>query len=175
MSIEEKIKAAVRNVPDFPKPGIQFKDITTLFLNPELCEEVLDALVESTPKDVTALVGVESRGFIFGFPLALRLGIPFIPARKAGKLPADTISQSYDLEYGSAVIEMHRDALSAKDKVVVHDDLLATGGTAVAAAELVQQMGAEVCGFSFVLGLSELNGEAHLQPTTRNITILARC
>ncbi len=175
MSLQEKIKLAVRNVPDFPKPGIQFKDITTLFLDPALCEEVLDELVKATPKGVTAVVGVESRGFIFGFPLALRLGIPFIPVRKAGKLPADTISQSYDLEYGSAVIEMHKDALSAEDKVLVHDDLLATGGTASAAAELIRQTGAEVCGFSFILGLEELKGEGFLQPTTRNITILARC
>ncbi|MDG1780387.1 MAG: adenine phosphoribosyltransferase [Flavobacteriales bacterium] len=175
MTIEEQIKEAVRTIPDFPKPGISFKDITTLFLNPALCNEVLDELVKQTPEGTTAIVGVESRGFIFGFPLALRLGIPFIPLRKAGKLPGDTWVQSYDLEYGSAQIEMHKNALTSEDKVVVHDDLLATGGTAAAAVDLVKKAGAQIQGFSFILGLDILNGEKLLQEASRNITILARC
>lgn len=175
MTIEEEIKAAVRTIPDFPKPGIDFKDITTLFLDPDLCNRVLDELVEQTPAGTTAIVGVESRGFIFGFPLALRLGIPFIPLRKAGKLPGETWVQSYDLEYGSAEIEMHKNALTSNDKVVVHDDLLATGGTAEAAVDLVKKSGANIQGFSFILGLDILNGEKLLQKASRNITILARC
>lgn len=175
MNIEDQIKNAVRNIPDFPKPRINFKDITTLFLDPKLCNVVLNELAARTPEGTTAIVGVESRGFIFGFPLALKLGIPFIPLRKAGKLPGETWIQSYDLEYGSAQIEMHKNALSANDKVVIHDDLLATGGTALAAVDLIRKAGAEIHGFSFILGLDILKGENLLENASRNITILARC
>jgi adenine phosphoribosyltransferase len=173
MSIEEKLKSAIRDVPDFPKPGIIFKDISTIMLDPKLSAEVLDHLVEVyKDKKIEAIAGIESRGFLFGYPLAIRLGIPFILIRKQGKLPYDKISHSYELEYGNAVIEMHTDAISHGQSVLVHDDLLATGGSASATAELIQKCGGKIAGFSFLVNLSFLNGEQKLMQYTNNIQSL---
>lgn len=170
MSIEEKLKSAIRDVPDFPKPGIIFKDISTIMLDPKLSAEVLDHLVELyQEKKIEAIAGVESRGFLFGYPLAIRLGVPFILIRKQGKLPYDKISHSYELEYGNAVIEMHTDAISRGQNVLIHDDLLATGGSASAAAELIQKCGGKIAGFSFLVNLSFLNGKEKLMKYTKSI------
>ncbi|MCB0819372.1 MAG: adenine phosphoribosyltransferase [Bacteroidetes bacterium] len=163
MNITEKLRSAIRDVPDFPKPGILFKDITPILENPQLCREITIALAGPYSADVPdAIVGVESRGFLFGMLLAQHFGIPFIPVRKAGKLPYQTISYSYNLEYGSATVEMHVDSIKPNWKVVVHDDLLATGGTAAAAAELILRQGAAVSGFSFLVELGFLNGNEAL-------------
>jgi adenine phosphoribosyltransferase len=160
MSLSDKIKTVIRDVPDFPKPGILFKDITPVLATPSLVREILKNLVEEfMPYHFDAIVGIESRGFIFGALLAHELNVPFVPVRKAGKLPYNTLSQSYALEYGQATIEIHNDALKPGAKVLIHDDLLATGGTAVASAKLVQKLGAEVRAFSFLINLSFLKGE----------------
>ena len=173
--IEEKLKAAIRDVHDFPKPGIVFKDITPIMMDPKLSEEVLDYLVnEYKDKGLTKIAGIESRGFLFGYPLAMRLGLPFILIRKSGKLPYHKISHSYDLEYGSATIELHTDAVTSDDKVLIHDDLLATGGSAAAAAELIQKCGGQIAGFSFLVGLNFLDGEDKLKNYSGNICTLAR-
>lgn len=173
--IESKIKAVIRDIPDFPKPGIIFKDITPIMMNPELSEEIIQHLV-SLFKDqkIDKIAGIESRGFLLGYPLAVRLGLPFIMIRKVGKLPYDKVSYSYDLEYGSATIEMHTDAVKPGERILIHDDLLATGGSAGAAAELIQQCGGEVAGFNFLVALSFLNGEEKLQHYSENITNLVR-
>ena len=137
--IKNKLKAAIRDVPNFPKEGILFKDITPVLAKPLLCTGVVDTLlieIMRSGKQVDAIAGIESRGFFFGFLLANKLGVPFIPIRKAGKLPFTTVSIEYALEYGSAKIEMNSDAITPGMSVLVHDDLLATGGTAAAAAEL---------------------------------------
>lgn len=174
MSLETNIKAAIRDIPDFPKPGIMFKDITPIFENQQLCNEIVDGFVErlGTPPD--AIVGIESRGFLFGILLANRLNVPFILVRKAGKLPYKTISYEYALEYGTSKVEMHVGSVKKGWNVLIHDDLLATGGTAAAAACLVEQQEAKVSGFSFVVGLEFLNGKQHLNIHSNNITCLAQ-
>ena len=163
MELEDKIKRNIREIMDYPKPGVLFKDITPMLANPSLVHEVVNELVRCfEPQHVDAIVGVEARGFIFGSILAHMLNCPFIPVRKSGKLPFKTIQQEYALEYGTASVEMHTDAVKQGWKVLIHDDLLATGGTAGAAARLVQQSGAEVIGFSFIINLSFLAGEKNL-------------
>jgi len=163
MTIQEKIKEAIRDVADFPKPGILFKDITPILENPVLCREIVQELAKPYENiKINAVVGVESRGFLFGMMLAQYLNVPFIPVRKAGKLPYQTISYSYTLEYGSATVEMHVDSIKPHWEVIVHDDLLATGGTAAAAAELILKQHAKVAGFSFLVELSFLDGQKHL-------------
>lgn len=174
MSVEAKIKAVIRDVPDFPKPGIMFKDITPIFEDQTLCNEIVDGFIQSFSHKPDAIVGVESRGFLFGMLIANKLGIPFILVRKAGKLPYKTISYEYDLEYGSAKVEMHVDSLQKGWNVMIHDDLLATGGTAEAAAHLVKMQGANVGGFCFVIGLEFLNGKQKLNIHSNNITCLAQ-
>ncbi|MFT4737261.1 MAG: adenine phosphoribosyltransferase [Cyclobacteriaceae bacterium] len=170
LALQERIKQTIRDIPDFPKPGILFKDITTLMLDYELSEKIIDALAYYwRTQKIGAVTGIESRGFIYGMPLAQRLKVPFIPIRKAGKLPYDTISYAYDLEYGSAEIEMHKDALAKNQRVLIHDDLLATGGTAAAAGSLVETAGAQIAGFSFIVGLSFLKGESSLRTFTEEI------
>jgi adenine phosphoribosyltransferase len=155
----------VRAVPDFPVPGILFRDITPLLGDPKAFHMVIDALVEQfIGRDIDAVVAVDSRGFIFGAPLASRLNTSFVPARKPGKLPAQTLRVEYGLEYGQASLEMHRDALSPGDNVVVIDDLLATGGTAAAAGELVLALGARVVAYAFVIELTALAGRGKLEP-----------
>ncbi len=158
-NLTQRVQQAIRDVPDFPKKGILFKDITPILLDAQLSNDIVSALAtQYSPHAVDAIVGVESRGFFFGFPLALALGVPFIPVRKQGKLPYETVSYAYDLEYGASVIEMHSDAVHKNMRVLIHDDLLATGGTAKAAAELVKNQGGRIAGFSFLVELGFLNG-----------------
>ncbi|MGI8893572.1 MAG: adenine phosphoribosyltransferase [Bacteroidia bacterium] len=173
--IEEKLKKVIRAVPDFPKPGILFRDITPVLQNPQLCLDVVAALLQQmNGNKVDVIAAVESRGFLFGMLLARELKIPFVPVRKAGKLPYKTISHSYDLEYGSATVEVHEDAISAGSNVLIHDDLLATGGTAVAAAELMKKLGGNVAGFSFIISLIFLEGRKTLIPYSNNIIELVK-
>jgi len=161
--LPQRLKETIRDVPDFPKPGVLFKDITPILSDPYLSLQVSKAFYAHwVNKGISALVGIESRGFIYGLQLAQQLEVPFIPARKAGKLPYKTIRHVYDLEYGSAEIEMHEDAISRGDHVLIHDDLLATGGTAQAAARLVEKMGGQVAGFSFLIELAFLNDREKL-------------
>ena len=163
MTIEEKIKPFLRDVPDFPKVGVLFKDITPLLANPEMREEVTDAIVEHfRPLHPDVIAAVEARGFIFGMLIAQGLKIPFVPIRKAGKLPSKKIKQEYQLEYGTAEIEMHEDAFQPGTRVIIHDDLLATGGTASASGKMVQRLGGKVVGYSFLINLSFLPGEKKL-------------
>ena len=172
MTLEQSIKREVRDIPDFPKPGIIFKDITPLFYNQKLCSAIVDGFIEQLKEVPDAILGIESRGFLFGFLVANKLNVPFVLVRKAGKLPHKTISVEYALEYGSSKIEMHADALQKGWNVIIHDDLLATGGTAEAAAVLVEKAGAKVAGFNFVVGLDFLNGKSKLVNHTNNITCL---
>jgi adenine phosphoribosyltransferase len=172
MSIEQEIKQQIRDIKDFPKPGIVFKDITPLFYDQHLCTRIVDNFIEQLGEKPDAIVGIESRGFLFGFLVANKLNIPFVLVRKAGKLPYKTMSVEYALEYGTSKIEMHDDALKKDWKVIIHDDLLATGGTAEAAAQLVKKSGAKVAGFNFVIGLDFLNGKSKLVNHTNNITCL---
>jgi adenine phosphoribosyltransferase len=163
--LETRIKTAIRDVPDFPKPGILFRDITPVLEDPSLCGAIIDGFQKSLGgRRIDAIAGIESRGFLFGVPLALKLNVPFVTVRKKGKLPYRTISHKYDLEYGSAEIEMHEGVLRPGMNVLVHDDLLATGGTAAASAELIRRQGATVAGFSFLIELSFLNGVERLKP-----------
>jgi len=172
--IEQQIKAAIRDIPDFPKPGIVFKDITPILKDPVLCERVVDAFVEQLKGTrIDVIAGVESRGFLFGLTLATRLGVPFIPVRKAGKLPYTIKQKAYKLEYGTATIEMHTDAFEPGQHILIHDDLLATGGTVTAASELIKEMGGIVAGFAFVVGLGFLNGRKRISPLCDNIVVLA--
>jgi adenine phosphoribosyltransferase len=155
----ERLKAHIRNIPDFPKPGIQFKDITPLVKNPAILRLAVHQLIHPfLGEEITAIVGMEARGFIFGSLAAWEMGISFIPLRKPGKLPYDIQSISYDLEYGSASLEVHTDALDRNDRVLLVDDLIATGGTAVASCQLIEKLGAEVTACAFVVELDELNG-----------------
>ncbi|WKZ64924.1 MAG: adenine phosphoribosyltransferase [Flavobacteriales bacterium] len=171
--LRNQLEAAIRAVPDFPKPGILFRDITPVLENPLLCKAVTEGFREQlidTPID--AIAGIESRGFLFGMPLALALGVPFLTVRKKGKLPWKTVSHKYDLEYGSAEVEMHVGSVRPGMRVLVHDDLLATGGTAAAAAELVRMQGGNVAGFSFLIELSFLNGLRKLEPYNAKVVTL---
>jgi len=169
----DRIKSTIREVPDFPKPGINFKDITPILEDPKLCADIVSEFVGQFKKSkIDAIVGVESRGFLFGMMMAQQMDIPFIPIRKKGKLPYKTVSYSYDLEYGSAEVEMHVDTIQPGMHILVHDDLLATGGTAVAASELVKMQGGNIAGFAFVIELAFLNGGKVLQPYSNNIVNL---
>lgn len=153
----------IRDVPDFPKPGIMFKDITPILQSPAATAEVIDLLVaDARDRDTDVVVGIESRGFIFGVPVAMALGVPFAMARKLGKLPYSRISEEYALEYGTNTVEMHTDAIDPGQRTYVVDDLLATGGTAAAAARLVERLGGKVCGFGFVVELEFLRGRENL-------------
>ena len=155
----EKLKKSVRNVPDFPIPGIQFKDVTTLFKEPEILKELSDGLYEMyKDKGITKVVGIESRGFILGPLLAERLHAGFVPIRKPGKLPAATYGSSYEKEYGTDSIQIHCDALDGNDVVLLHDDLLATGGTMKAAVDLVEKFNPQKIYVSFLIELTELKG-----------------
>lgn len=162
--IADKLRHTIRNIPDFPNPGIDFKDITPVLQNPTLCKEVLEAFLgHIDPKQVDVVVGVESRGFFFGILLASALQVPFVPIRKKGKLPYETLEETYTLEYGSASIEMHKDAFPSGANVLLHDDLLATGGTIAAAGRLIEKMGGRVTAFTFLVELSFLNGRSKLK------------
>lgn len=154
------IQSLLRDVPDFPKPGILFKDITPLLANPGARKQVVDEIAAYyKSKKIDAVAAVEARGFIFGVLLAEALEVPFIPVRKSGKLPYQKIQEEYSLEYGTASIEMHVDAVLPGSRILIHDDLLATGGTAAAAGRMIQRLGGKVVGFSFVINLAFLPGE----------------
>ncbi len=157
------VEKAIRVIPDYPKKGIPFKDLTTLWRNGKLNRRVFDALEKKwKDKKLDKIVGIEARGFIVGAPLADRLGVGFVPARKVGKLPAKKLSVSYELEYGRQGLEMHADSISKGERVLVVDDLLATGGTSRAAATLVEKMGGKVIGFAFVTEVRGLSGRRKL-------------
>lgn len=157
------LKTLIREIPDFPQPGILFRDITPLLANPDGLQAALDGLCELVrPLAPEAIVGIESRGFIFGVPLADRLRLPFVPVRKAGKLPAARMSVEYSLEYGESRLDIHEDSLRRGQRAVVVDDLLATGGTALAAAKLVEMVGGVVAGCVFVVELEALAGRGRL-------------
>jgi adenine phosphoribosyltransferase len=154
----------VRDIPNFPEPGIIFKDITPVLKHPQALKEVVDLMTEharALKPDVIA--GIESRGFVFGLPIAINLGLGFVPVRKLGKLPGEKISEEYALEYGTNTVEIHTDAVEPGQRVVVVDDLLATGGTASAAARLIERLGGTVAGFTFLIELTFLGGRKHLR------------
>ena len=160
----QRLKDKIRDIPDFPKPGIIFKDITPLVKDPAALRLAVHQLVQPfLGRDITAVAGMEARGFIFGSLVAWELNLPFIPLRKPGKLPYDAQSISYDLEYGSASLEIHTDSLNANDRVLLIDDLLATGGTAKASCELIEQLGATVEALGFVIELDFINGRNKLK------------
>lgn len=154
--------ALIRNVPDFPKPGIQFKDITPLLGDIDSFNAVIDVMAEQAPAGIDLVCGIESRGFLFGTPLALRLGAGFVPVRKPGKLPGTVIEEHFDLEYGSSVLAMHVDALAAGQQVLLVDDLLATGGTLLASRTLVERLGGSVAQVQVVIELAGLGGREAL-------------
>lgn len=171
--IEEQLKAYIRDIPDFPQPGIVFKDITPLLQQPELVKLAVKEFVRKLDGiEIDVIAGIESRGFLFGFLLAQEMNKPFVPIRKQGKLPFHTISESYKLEYGQATIEMHEDAIQEGTKVLMHDDLLATGGTVVAASKLVEKLGGIISGYSFVISLDFLQSSGRLTRFSENICSL---
>lgn len=160
MLLANSIKALVRDVKDFPKPGIMFKDITPVLADPVVRREIVVVIANNfKDKQIKAVAGIEARGFILGSLIAQELELPFIPIRKSGKLPYRSVKEEYALEYGTAAIEMHEDAVKSGDRILIHDDLLATGGTANAAGQLVRKSGGVVAGFSFLINLTFLPGE----------------
>jgi adenine phosphoribosyltransferase len=159
----EELKRLIREVPDFPKPGILFYDLTTLLMDKSGLQKVIDGLTEEyQEQSIDKVVGIESRGFFFAPSLAYNLNTGFVPVRKKGKLPAETISASYELEYGEDILEMHKDAIQQDQRVLIVDDLIATGGTAAATAQMVRQLGGEVVALAFIVELEALNGVAKL-------------
>ena len=159
-----KIKNAIRTIPNFPIDGIMFRDVTTLYSNSEAMKEVIKLTCDYWRNEgLTSIAGIEAWGFITGSIIANQLSLPFVPIRKKGKLPYDTLSQEYQLEYGKATIEIHSDALNSNDKVLIVDDLIATGGTALASIELVKKLGANVYGCTFIIDLPELKGKEKIE------------
>ena len=168
--IGPEIHSLVRDVVDFPKRGIVFKDITPLLMNKDISNKIIDEFIlRISHLKIDAIAGIESRGFLYGFMLANRMNIPFIPIRKSGKLPCETKKYKYDLEYGSSEIEIHINDIKKGWNILVHDDLLATGGTACASAELIKSCDANVIGFSFVISLNYLDPHPKLQVYSSNI------
>ncbi|NJN42682.1 MAG: adenine phosphoribosyltransferase [Flammeovirgaceae bacterium] len=164
MDIRTELDQLIRDIPDFPRKGIVFKDITPVLSNSEMCLAVVAEIKNHFASvKVDAIAAIEARGFIMGGMIAHEMNIPFIPVRKAGKLPYEKIEQKYDLEYGTAIVEMHKDAIEKGWNVLIHDDLLATGGTAEAAGKMIQRLGGKVAGFSFMVNLSFLLGEDRLR------------
>ncbi|MER8067873.1 adenine phosphoribosyltransferase [Streptomyces sp. NPDC094034] len=173
-STRELLLSRIRDVADYPEPGVVFKDITPLLADPKAFTALTDALAELCARcGATKIVGLEARGFILAAPVAVRAGVGFIPVRKAGKLPGATLSQAYELEYGSAEIEVHAEDLDQDDRVLVIDDVLATGGTAEASLELVRRAGAEVVGVAVLMELGFLGGRARLEPALRGAPLEA--
>ncbi|MFE4536008.1 adenine phosphoribosyltransferase [Streptomyces scopuliridis] len=173
-STRELLLSRIRDVADYPKPGVVFKDITPLLADPKAFTALTDTLAELCARyGATKIVGLEARGFILAAPVAVRAGVGFIPVRKAGKLPGATLSQAYELEYGSAEIEVHAEDLDQDDRVLVIDDVLATGGTAEASLELVRRAGAEVVGVAVLMELGFLGGRARLEPALRGAPLEA--
>ncbi len=174
MNIEQKIKKMIRDVPDFPHDGIIFKDVTPLLSDPVLSNEIIETLIDRFSNvKIDAIVAIESRGFFYGFLLANKLNVPFIPVRKKGKLPGETYEFTYELEYGTATVEIHMNDIKAGWNILIHDDLLATGGTAQAASELIKMQKGKVVGYAFVMELSFLQGREKLQAYCDNIISLA--
>ncbi|TAH02697.1 MAG: adenine phosphoribosyltransferase [Sphingobacteriales bacterium] len=172
--LAKKIKETVREIPDFPKPDISFKDITPILKDPILCTAIIDELyLQLKDLDFDAVAAVESRGFLFGLMLANKMGKPFIPIRKKGKLPFKTVAQQYNLEYGTATIEIHKDAFLPGAKILIHDDLLATGGTVMASSALINKLDGVVAGFSFIVSLDFLNAKQKLSTVTDKVFSLA--
>ena len=170
----DEIKNAIRTIPDFPQKGIMFRDVTTLFNKPKAFNLTINKIINFWKnKKITKILGIEARGFIIGSCISLKLEKPFIPIRKKGKLPYTTIEESYDLEYGSATLEIHSDALTEKDYVLVVDDLIATGGTAVATINLVERLNAQISGCSFIIDLPELGGRKKIE--NKNIEVQTLC
>ena len=161
--LSTKLKATIRDIKDFPKKGIFFKDITPILMDYKLCNEIVDDMICNL-KETTldAVVGIESRGFLLGILIANKLNLPFIPVRKKGKLPYKVISRKYDLEYGTAELEIHTDSIKKNWNILLHDDLLATGGTASAASMLINDLGANVSAFAFIVELKALNGRKNI-------------
>jgi adenine phosphoribosyltransferase len=160
----QELGARIRDIPDFPKPGILFKDITTMLKDGDSFKSAVDGLLAKIKgKPIDVVVGMESRGFIFGAPIAYSLGVGFVPVRKLGKLPADVVSVEYDLEYGSATLEMHKDAMKPGARVLIVDDLLATGGTVAGTIELVKQLNGEIVALAFLIELKALHGRDRLE------------
>ena len=158
------IKASIRTIPDYPKAGIQFRDITTLLEDPTALRMTIDTIVHRyMNQNITAVAGIEARGFIFGTVVAYELGASFIPVRKAGKLPGDTISQSYQLEYGEDSVEIHKDCIKEGDRILLIDDLIATGGTAAAAIKLIRQLDGDIIESCFIVDLPDLGGSQKLK------------
>jgi len=165
INMSNDFKKYIRSIKDFPIKGIMFRDITTLLKEPEAIKATLSQLMLNTQgKKIDKVVGIESRGFIFGALIAKELGVGFIPVRKPGKLPAETVTQTYQLEYGNDSIQIHKDAISKGDKVLLHDDLLATGGTAEASCRLIEKLGGEIVQISFIIELTFLKGREKLKP-----------
>lgn len=167
--LKSELQNVIENIPDFPQPGIQFKDISPIFLRPDLYSKVVEDLADFSRGKIDIVCGIESRGFLFGIALAVKLNVPFILIRKKGKLPPPLVSQKYNLEYGSAEIEMKAHQLKPNQRVLVHDDLLATGGTTEAAAMLVEKQGAKVAQFSFVIALQQLEGRKRLEKFSADV------
>ena len=168
--ISKELEFAIRDIADFPKPGILFKDITPILKDAKLCTTVIDEFISQLNGiEIDVVAGIESRGFLFGLMLANRLKIPFVPIRKKGKLPFKTVEEPCELEYGSAILELHEDAITPGQRVLIHDDLLATGGTVSAATRLVQKLDGVVAGYAFVISLDFLNANDKLKKVTPNI------
>jgi len=173
MTLEERIKSCIRDVPDFPKRGILFKDITPIFSYPDLCIEIIEGFKTSLVGiKLDAVACIESRGFFFGMLLAQEFHVPFIPIRKKGKLPYKTLSLDYELEYGTETMEIHVDAIKQGQNILIHDDVLATGGTALAASKLVMSAGGNVAGYAFLLSLGFLGGAEKLEVASSTIVSL---
>lgn len=171
--ISKELDKAIRDIADFPKQGIVFKDITPILKNATLCTAVIDEFVHRLKGiEIDVVAGIESRGFLFGLMLANRLQVPFVPVRKKGKLPFKTVEEPCELEYGSAILELHVDAILPGQRVLVHDDLLATGGTVSAATRLVQKLDGVVAGYAFVVSLDFLNANEKLRLVSENIVSL---
>lgn len=170
--LNAKLQAVIETIPDYPKAGIQFKDITPVFSDMALYREVVEAFARHSRGKIDVVCGIESRGFLFGISIASALDVPFVLVRKKGKLPPPVIGESYDLEYGSAEIEVRAGQIKEGQRVLIHDDLLATGGTTEAAAKLMGKLGASVAQFSFLIELDALKGREKLLPYTRDILSL---
>ncbi|MBA5630076.1 adenine phosphoribosyltransferase [Moheibacter lacus] len=172
--LAQRIDDNIARVADFPQPGIQYKDITSLFQQPELCNEMVEAFAEFSRGKIDAVCGIESRGFLFGLLIAQKLNLPFVLVRKQGKLPPPTVAESYELEYGNATIEVQPQYIQNGQRFLVHDDVLATGGTAEATAKLIEKCGGKVVQFSFIAELEFLHGREKLNPFTTDIQSLVR-
>ena len=173
--LNQEIRSIIRDVPDFPKQGVVFKDITPVLKDSNLCIRIIESFVKQLRQTkVDAVVGVESRGFLFGMMLANALDVPFIPIRKKGKLPYKVFTYEYNLEYGSAEIEIHADAIQKNWNVILHDDLLATGGTALAGAKLIEKLGGNIAAFAFIIELEYLNGSNFIKKYSNRIISLVK-